>query len=99
MSIREKLAEARIELDKRKKADIEQETACTWGARAVAAFERFKATRDLNWMAVAVEYEHEALEHAAACSATCLQTIETELASLKKEAMSGVPQVLPSASK
>jgi hypothetical protein len=92
--IREKLDAARSEIVSTTKAAIEKETACAWGARAIASFEKFKATRDLNWLAVAVEYEHEALEHAAASDAATFATIQSELESLKKVAMTGIGPIL-----
>lgn len=56
---------ARAELRSKSKRDIERETAEKWGARAVAAYELFAATQNLAWYKQGVEYEHEAVEHAA----------------------------------
>jgi hypothetical protein len=92
--IRERVPNARLEISNTTKAAIEKETACVWGARAIATFELFKARSkatpavlDLNTFAVAVEYEHEALEHAANGPPGTLELVTSELAALKREAL------------
>lgn len=57
--------EARAELLKKKKVEIEIETAIKWGARAIAAYSLFMETQDADFLFDAIEYHHEAVEHAS----------------------------------
>jgi len=81
--ILERLEEARATLRSKTKETIETETAATWGARAIAAYEQFRATGNTEWFVQAVEYEHEAIEHAASAPPGTLEQIQLELAQAK----------------
>jgi hypothetical protein len=65
MISREEIEEARRELLSKSKAQIEEETAVKWAARAIAAYSIFAESGDLEVFADATEYHHEALEHAS----------------------------------
>ena len=80
--ITEYLDAARAELRVTTKAQIDTKTAEVWGARAVAAYEFYKATGDQNWRDVAVEYMHESYEHAAGGPPGTLERIHEELRAL-----------------
>lgn len=60
---------AKAEVTNNTIAEIQERTAYTWGARAVAAFEIAKSlVADLeaqSYFDAACEYRHEAIEHAA----------------------------------
>ncbi len=80
--IAEHLEAACAELRVTTKAQIDAATAATWGARAVAAYGFYAATCDIGWLKVAVEYAHEALEHAAGGTPGTLEHIRAELNAL-----------------
>lgn len=71
---------ARAELRHKTKPEIDTETADTWGARAVAAWEFYVASANVRWRDMSVEYAHEAREHAASGTPGTLERIERELA-------------------
>lgn len=76
------LDDARRELAERTAEQIQRETADKWCARAVVAYEFFAQTGDLAWHARAVEYAHEAAEHAAEAGPGVLEVVRvtTDLA-------------------
>lgn len=76
------LAAARQTLATKLVTQIELETAATWGARAVAAFELFTMTGDLRWRDQAVDYRHEAVEHAASAPPGAVEAISAEITQL-----------------
>lgn len=78
----ERLDNARAELHMKTKAVIDTETAATWGARAVAAWEKYAVTGDLRFRDQCVEYRHEALEHAASGVPGTFERISVELSNL-----------------
>ncbi len=80
--IAELVPRAREELAKKSQQQIDLETAAMWAARAVAAYETYHGTGDVRWYGVAMEYKHEALEHAAGGPPGSLEKIRTELHSL-----------------
>lgn len=80
--IAERLAAARADVRNRTKEEIDAETAAVWGARAVAAFELYRASSSNTWLVQAASYSHEALEHAAGGPPGTLERIRTELAAL-----------------
>ncbi len=59
------VADADRELDAKGRKQLDEETAYKWGARAVAAYRRWEATKDPEWLADAESYYHEGVEHAA----------------------------------
>lgn len=61
----EMIGEARRELLRKPKVEIEEETATKWAARAIAAYLLFEETQDPSFLFDAVEYQHEAIEHAS----------------------------------
>jgi hypothetical protein len=77
--ISDRLEAARAELRATSKAQIDTTTAETWGARAVAAHELFTETKSLGWLQCAIEYAHEAIEHAASGLPGTLDRIRSEL--------------------
>lgn len=77
--IADHLDAARGELRIKSKAQIDTETADTWGARAVAAWEVYVASGNLLWRDLAVEYSHECLEHAATGVNGTLERVCAEL--------------------
>jgi hypothetical protein len=80
--IAEQLDVARAALRSKSKEAIEAETAATWGARAVAAYELYRQTGDVRWMLEAEDYRHESLEHGAFGPSGTLETIRAELRNL-----------------
>lgn len=74
--------EALAELTQRTKQDIEAETAWKWAARAGAAVRLANAdgANRLRWIADAVEYGHEAIEHAGSVGPELLTEIRARLA-------------------
>lgn len=80
--IAEHLEAARDELRVTTKEQIDTATAATWGARAIAAYEFYRSTNDLGWRDLAVEYAHEAIEHAASGTPGTLERIRAELKSM-----------------
>lgn len=73
------ISRARIEQSKREllaksEQQIEYETAVTWGARAIAAYELGMQTGRSTWIYFAEHLYHEALEHAALASEPAFAT-------------------------
>lgn len=58
-------AGAAVELSTKTAATIERETAFRWAGRAVVAYRIYHRSGELRWRDQAVEYAHEACEHAA----------------------------------
>jgi hypothetical protein len=73
-----------VELTTRTKAEIEAETAWKWAARAVAALRLSRQQTDLSMAArclpSAIEYGHEAIEHAASAGVEVLIAVRDALA-------------------
>jgi hypothetical protein len=63
-------SDARHELLQKSRSAIEEETAFKWAARAVAAYRLFVETQSRPWLLDAVDYAHEAVEHAALADRT-----------------------------
>jgi hypothetical protein len=80
--IAEHVTAARAELRAKTKTQIDAETAAIWGARAVAAYELYAASGDLAWYRHAVEYAHEACEHASGGPPGTVERIGAELRQL-----------------
>jgi hypothetical protein len=81
----EQIDEARREILNKSKVQIEEETAVKWAARAIAAYILFAETRDPSFLFDAVEYHHEAVEHAS--DTPILGDIVAVLKKAKLEAM------------
>ena len=77
--IADHLTAARAELTRKTKSQIDAETAEVWGARAVAAYETYHSTRSIGWLIVAIEFRHEALEHAGGGPPGTLERVQAEL--------------------
>jgi hypothetical protein len=60
------IAVAKTEITQKTRAQIETETARKWCARACAAFQQYTAEGDMRWLVDAIDYAHEAVEHASA---------------------------------
>jgi hypothetical protein len=73
------LEAARSELRSKSQEAIELQAAITWGARAVAAYERYCGTGKTSWLVRAAGYANEAQEHGAAGPPKALGRIQTEL--------------------
>jgi len=54
-----------VELRAKTLDQVQSETAVAWGHRALAAFQLYRETGDVNFLLDAHEYMHESLEHAA----------------------------------
>jgi hypothetical protein len=80
--ITERLAAAHAELASKTLAQIELETATTWGARAAAAYENYRATSDDRWLILAADLAHEMCEHAAGAPPQTLERLRAELSGL-----------------
>lgn len=61
------LQQALTELKTVSFTDIQIETTWKWAGRAAAAYELSLEDNKPNWIIVAEDYRHEALEHAALC--------------------------------
>lgn len=81
-----KVVKARVELLEKSRAEIEHETAERWAARAIAAYDLFIETKNLFWLGQAVEYDHEAIEHAGEAGAGAVETISSALAPSRERA-------------
>lgn len=62
--MRRRLPDQRREVRSKSDAAIERETAFKWAGRAVACYEEYAATGDVDWLRRGDDYRHEALEHA-----------------------------------
>ena len=82
MKIADRVPMARQELANKSGAQMDLETAIVWGARAVAAYEKYKATGDIRWHAQTAVYMHEALEHAAGGPPGSVEKVHAELEAL-----------------
>jgi hypothetical protein len=80
--IAERLAAARAELRIKSKSMIDTDAAATWGARAVAAFELYRSTKNFQHYSDAIEFAHEACEHSAGGPPGTLEHIRAELSQL-----------------
>jgi hypothetical protein len=69
------IAEARREILAKAPPAIELETSQKWAARALAAYQISSDDFDLVRFAEAVEFHHEAVEHASGVSPTFLANI------------------------
>jgi hypothetical protein len=69
MWTRTDIDKSKAELSKKTLTQIQEETAYAWGARALGAFELWQKGTYPNlserFLADALEYRHEALEHAS----------------------------------
>lgn len=77
--------EARAEILQKPRVAIEEETARKWAARAVAASILFKETGGHRWLHDALDYAHEACEHAAFADQTG-QTLQSVRAFIRQRA-------------
>jgi hypothetical protein len=77
------LAKARLELrgaPAPAKADVDRATAYAWASRSVVAGELAASTGNPDWHDAAVEFAHEAVEHAASAGAGVLAEVRRLLA-------------------
>lgn len=63
---------------------IEQNTAISWGSRAIAAYREgqkagFKTRKGIEWLIQAALYKHEAIEHASQVNADFLASMCDDL--------------------
>ena len=87
-------AGAAAELAAKTAAEIEIETAYKWGGRAVMAYRIYHKTGALRWRDQAVEYAHEACEHAAMAldSGETLRLVESAIGDELARLGAQVPQ-------
>lgn len=75
---------ALAELKQHTKQEIEAETAWRWASRAAAAALLVNTAdtdaQRFQWIAAAVEYGHEAIEHAASAGFDVLRQVKAQLA-------------------
>ncbi len=75
----ERIDLARQEIRSKSNEDIELGTAVRWACRAVACFEVWVETGDLQWRDRGVIYQHEAAEHAAEAGSGVADQVIAEL--------------------
>ena len=75
----ERLDAARREIRSQSNEDIELKTAINWACRAVACFEVWVETGDLQWRDRGVIAQHEAAEHAAEAGSGVADQVIAEL--------------------
>jgi len=80
--IADRIDQARRDLVAKSHADIERDTAETWAARSFAAWELHRQTGEWHWYREAIEYWHEAKEHAAEAGVSFLTELCEEFRSL-----------------
>lgn len=80
--IAERVGDAVAELRGKSKGTIDKETAAVWGARAVAAWRYYQSTGSQQMLQDAIEYRHEALEHASGGPRGTLEQVQDELRAL-----------------
>lgn len=80
--IAERVESAFAELQGKSKGAIDLETAVVWGARAVAAWRIYQTTNKSSFLRDAIEYRHEALEHASGGPRGTLEQVQDELQTL-----------------
>lgn len=73
------LEQARGELSRLDRYEIDRRTAALWGARAVIAWRLYKSTNDFAWYIYAIECRHEAIEHAAGARPGTVEELKQEL--------------------
>lgn len=78
------IEKAKNELTLKTLANIQEETAYTWGARALAAFAIWQTIHDGRFLSDALEYRHESLEHAALAGPTVYLMVRSGLAALEE---------------
>jgi hypothetical protein len=79
-----KVLNAAGELRSKSFSQIASETAETWGARALAAYDMYRSTGNRKWLVEAVSYHHEAVEHAADAGPAMLTAISAELDQMQR---------------
>ena len=67
--------------------EIERETSATWFRRAAECYALYQRTKKCQWLARAVSYEQESLEHAALMKdhGKSVKAVQTALAKMKRE--------------
>lgn len=79
------LQSALEEVTTKSESQIQIETAYKWASRAIICYRLFVESSDLKLFAQAVDYHHEAIEHAASAEDDC-RTLRRIEAVLSKEA-------------
>jgi hypothetical protein len=75
---------AQSELTNKTLVTIQTETAFVWGARALAAYMLWRSTNVERLLGDALEYRHEAIEHAALAGPSVYMNVVAGLAVLEK---------------
>lgn len=78
------------EITTKSESQIQIETAYKWASRAIICYRLFSNSRELKLFAQAVDYHHEAIEHAASAEDDCktLHKIEEVLQAEARRAQS-----------
>ncbi len=87
--IAEAVIAAQDELSTLSRGEIDRATAIKWGVRAVAAMRMYRQSGSLRWFAQSVEFEHEAIEHAACLDESTFSLFKKELQMLLNAAVAG----------
>ncbi len=75
----ERLDVARREIRAQSNEDIELKTAINWACRAVACFEVWVETGDIQWRDRGILAQHEAIEHGAEAGPGASEQVVAEL--------------------
>jgi hypothetical protein len=78
-SFAEAIALAESELSRLSMEEVQTATALTWAARAIVSYRKYIECRIGNFLMDAIEYHHEALEHAATATPGVLEMIRPAL--------------------
>ena len=73
------VAKALVELQTKSLAQIETETAYTWGSRALAAAQLYAQSSNIVWLLLWQTFKDEAIEHAAFAEPGVLEEIRAAL--------------------
>jgi hypothetical protein len=73
------IARAEDELSQHAIQDVQTLTAYTWAGRAIVAYRRYALFGIGKWLIDALEYHHEALEHAAEASPEVIASLRMTL--------------------
>lgn len=85
-SLAEAIALAESELSRLSMDDVQAATAVTWAARAIVCYQRYESYGISKWLFDALEYHHEALEHAAVAAPGVLETLRPVLSDAARAA-------------
>jgi hypothetical protein len=79
------IPQAEVDLSQSSRRELDRQTACIWGARAIVAWHYYRTTGNFAWYIDAIEYRHEAIEHAGSAGSSTLEELLSDLQVVKKE--------------